>query len=61
MTLHVNRGHGSVGLGLVDLAGAPMLGGPLRVRETRDHMAHGKPKREVVEQARLGGGLRLCS
>ncbi len=43
----------SAGVGFVALAGASMLEGLILVSAIRDRMAHGVPKREAIEQARL--------
>ena len=43
----------SAGVGFVALAGASMLEGLVLVSYIRDRMAHGVPKREAIEQARL--------
>ncbi len=43
----------SAGVGFVALAGASMLEGLVLVSAIRDRMAHGMPKREAIEQARL--------
>ena len=43
----------SAGVGFVALAGASMLEGLILVSYIRDRMAHGVPKREAIEQARL--------
>jgi cobalt-zinc-cadmium resistance protein CzcA len=43
----------SAGVGFVALAGASMLEGLILVGAIRDRMAHGVPKREAIEQARL--------
>ncbi len=43
----------SAGVGFVALAGASMLEGLVLVSAIRDRMAHGLPKREAIEQARL--------
>ncbi|MEA2630299.1 MAG: heavy metal efflux system protein, partial [Chloroflexota bacterium] len=43
----------SAGVGFVALAGASMLEGLVLVGAIRDRMAHGVPKREAIEQARL--------
>ena len=43
----------SAGVGFVALAGASMLEGLVLVSSIRDRMAHGVPKREAIEQARL--------
>jgi cobalt-zinc-cadmium resistance protein CzcA len=43
----------SAGVGFVALAGASMLEGLVLVSYIRDRMAHGIPKREAIEQARL--------
>jgi heavy metal efflux system protein len=43
----------SAGVGFVALAGASMLEGLVLVSAIRDRMAHGIPKREAIEQARL--------
>ena len=43
----------SAGVGFVALAGASMLEGLVLVSAIRDRMAHGVPKREAIEQARL--------
>lgn len=43
----------SAGVGFVALAGASMLEGLILVSAIRDRMAHGLPKREAIEQARL--------
>ena len=43
----------SAGVGFVALAGASMLEGLILVSAIRDRMAHGIPKREAIEQARL--------
>src|SRR5258707_12249192 len=43
----------SAGVGFVALAGASMLEGLVLVSYIRDRMAHGLPKREAIQQARL--------
>jgi heavy metal efflux system protein len=43
----------SAGVGFVALAGASILEGLILVSSIRDRMAHGVPKREAIEQARL--------
>jgi len=43
----------SAGVGFVVLAGASMLEGLVLVSAIRDRMAHGIPKRDAIEQARL--------
>ncbi len=43
----------SAGVGFVALAGASMLEGLVLVSAIRDRMAHGVPKRQAIEQARL--------
>jgi|ThiBio_1000_plan_1041568.scaffolds.fasta_scaffold02433_4 cobalt-zinc-cadmium resistance protein CzcA len=43
----------SAGVGFVALMGASMLEGLILVSYIRDRMAHGVPKREAIEQARL--------
>jgi cobalt-zinc-cadmium resistance protein CzcA len=43
----------SAGVGFVALAGASMLEGLVLVSYIRDKMAHGTPKREAIEAARL--------
>jgi heavy metal efflux system protein len=43
----------SAGVGFVALAGASILEGLILVSSIRDRMAHGIPKREAIEQARL--------
>jgi cobalt-zinc-cadmium resistance protein CzcA len=43
----------SAGVGFVALAGASMLEGLVLVSSIRDKMAHGLPKREAIEAARL--------
>ena len=43
----------SAGVGFVALAGASMLEGLILVSAIRDRMAHGMPKRQAIEQARL--------
>jgi len=43
----------SAGVGFVALAGASMLEGLILVSAIRDRMAHGVPKRQAIEQARL--------
>jgi len=43
----------SAGVGFIALAGASMLQGLVLVSAIRDRMAHGIPKREAIEQARL--------
>jgi cobalt-zinc-cadmium resistance protein CzcA len=43
----------SAGVGFIALAGASMLQGLVLVSAIRDRMAHGVPKREAIEQARL--------
>jgi cobalt-zinc-cadmium resistance protein CzcA len=43
----------SAGVGFIALAGASMLEGLILVSAIRDRMAHGVPKREAIEQARL--------
>ncbi|HEX3447174.1 MAG TPA: CusA/CzcA family heavy metal efflux RND transporter, partial [Isosphaeraceae bacterium] len=43
----------SAGVGFVALAGASILEGLILVSAIRDRMAHGVPKREAIEQARL--------
>ncbi len=43
----------SAGVGFVALVGASMLEGLVLVSYIRDRMAHGVPKREAIEQARL--------
>jgi cobalt-zinc-cadmium resistance protein CzcA len=43
----------SAGVGFVALAGASMLEGLVLVSAIRDRIAHGMPKREAIEQARL--------
>ncbi len=43
----------SAGVGFVALAGASMLEGLILVSYIRDKMAHGMPKREAIEAARL--------
>lgn len=43
----------SAGIGFVALAGASILEGLILVSSIRDRMAHGVPKREAIEQARL--------
>jgi cobalt-zinc-cadmium resistance protein CzcA len=43
----------SAGVGFVALAGASMLEGLVLVSAIRDRMAHGVPKRDAIEQARL--------
>jgi cobalt-zinc-cadmium resistance protein CzcA len=43
----------SAGVGFVALAGASMLEGLILVSYIRDRMAHGLPKREAIEAARL--------
>jgi cobalt-zinc-cadmium resistance protein CzcA len=43
----------SAGVGFVALAGASMLEGLILVSAIRDRIAHGVPKREAIEQARL--------
>jgi cobalt-zinc-cadmium resistance protein CzcA len=43
----------SAGVGFVALAGASMLEGLVLVSAIRDRMAHGVPRREAIEQARL--------
>jgi cobalt-zinc-cadmium resistance protein CzcA len=43
----------SAGVGFVALAGASMLEGLILVSAIRDRIAHGIPKREAIEQARL--------
>jgi cobalt-zinc-cadmium resistance protein CzcA len=43
----------SAGVGFVALAGASMLEGLILVSYIRDRIAHGVPKREAIEQARL--------
>jgi cobalt-zinc-cadmium resistance protein CzcA len=43
----------SAGVGFVALAGASMLEGLVLVSYIRDKMAHGLPKREAIEEARL--------
>jgi cobalt-zinc-cadmium resistance protein CzcA len=43
----------SAGVGFVALAGASMLEGLVLVSAIRDRMAHGMPKREAIESARL--------
>ena len=44
----------SAGVGFVALAGASILEGLILVSSIRDRMARGVPKREAIEQARLG-------
>ena len=43
----------SAGVGFIALAGASMLEGLILVSAIRDRMAHGVPKREAIEQARI--------
>jgi cobalt-zinc-cadmium resistance protein CzcA len=43
----------SAGVGFVALAGASILEGLILVSSIRDRLAHGVPKREAIEQARL--------
>jgi heavy metal efflux system protein len=43
----------SAGVGFVALAGASILEGLILVSSIRDRMAHGVPKRQAIEQARL--------